>query len=148
MLYGILLIILGLLAVPSLLLSKKPNAKELFDKIAPYQGWIGIVFAIWGLWGIINSILTLGWLTSMPIWWITNLAVAILEFGLGFILGYALIQKYALSKNEKGAEAGEKLLAKLMPLQGTLGIVAIILGIWTIVAHFLFVVAVAAAVAA
>ena len=145
MIYGIFLIILGLLAVPSLLLSKKPNAKELFDKIAPYQGWIGCVFAIWGLWGIIDSILSIGWLTSMPIWWITYLLVAVVEFGLGFILGYALIQKYALSKNEKGAEAGEKLLAKLLPLQGTLGIVAIALGIWAIVANFLFVVAVAVA---
>ena len=146
MIYGILLIVLGLLAVPSLLLSKKPNAKELFDKIAPWQGWIGVVFAIWGLWGIISSILNLGWLASMPIWWITYLLVAVVEFGLGFILGYSLIQKYALSKNEKGAEAGEKLLAKLVPLQGTLGIIAIILGIWSIVAHFLIVVAVTAAV--
>ena len=138
MIYGILLIILGLLAVPSLLLSKKPNAKELFDKIAPYQGWIGVVFAIWGLWGIISSILNIGLLGSVPIYWITCLLVAIVEFGLGFILGYSLIQKYALSKNEKGAEAGEKLLAKLRPLQGTLGVIAIILGIWQIVASLLW----------
>ncbi len=141
MYYGILLIVLGLLAVPSLLLSKKPNAKELFDKITPYQGWIGCVFAFWGAWGIISSILNLGWLGSIPIYWITYLAVSMLEFGLGFILGYSLIQKYVLSKNEKGAEAGEKLLAKLMPLQGTLGIVAIILGAWQIVTYFLWFVA-------
>ncbi len=141
MIYGILLIVLGLLAVPSLLLSRKPNAKELFDKIAPYQGWIGIVFAIWGAWGIISSILNLGWLGTIPIWWITLLAVAVVEFGLGFILGYSLIQKYVLSKNEKGAEAGEKLLAKLLPLQGILGIVAIILGIWGVIGSFLLVVA-------
>ncbi len=141
MIYGILLIVLGLLAVPSLLLSRKPNAKELFDKIAPYQGLIGIVFAIWGAWGIISSILNLGWLGTIPIWWITLLAVAVVEFGLGFILGYSLIQKYVLSKNEKGAEAGEKLLAKLLPLQGILGIVAIILGIWGVIGSFLLVVA-------
>ena len=138
MIYGILLIVLGLLAVPSLLLSRKPNAKELFDKIAPYQGWIGVVFAFWGLWGIIGSILNLGWLGTIPIWWITYLLVALLEFGLGFILGYSLIQKYVLSKNEKGAEAGDKLLAKLLPLQGTLGIVAIVLGIWQIIASFMW----------
>ncbi len=141
MIYGILLIILGLLAVPSLLLSKKPNAKELFDKITPYQGWIGCVFAIWGLWSIISCILGIGLLATWPMLWITSLLVAVVEFGLGFILGYGLIQKYALSKNEKGAEAGEKLLAKLMPLQGTLGIVAIILGIWQIVANIIWVVA-------
>ncbi|MDR2882424.1 MAG: hypothetical protein LBU98_01375 [Alistipes sp.] len=141
MIYGILLIVLGLLAVPSLLLSKKPDVKEFFDKITPYQGWIGCVFAFWGLWGIISSILNIGWLGTIPVWWITYLAVSLLEFGLGFILGYSLIQKYVLSKNEKGAESGEKLLAKLLPLQGTLGIVAIILGIWQVVASFLFMVA-------
>ncbi len=141
MINGITLIILGLLAVPSLLLSKKPNAKELFDKITPYQGWIGVVFAIWGLWGIISCILGIGLLATWPMLWITSLLVSVVEFGLGFILGYGLIQKYVLSKNEKGAEAGEKLLAKLMPLQGTLGIIAIILGIWGVVATFLWVVA-------
>jgi hypothetical protein len=141
MYYGILLIILGLLAIPSLVLSKKPNAKELFDKITPYQGWIGFVFAFWGIWGIISSVLSIGWLANWPIYWITLLLVSVVEASLGFILGYGLISKYALSKNPQAAEKGEKLLAKLTPLQGKLGIVAIILGIWQVVASFLWVVA-------
>jgi hypothetical protein len=141
MLFGILLIVLGLLAVPSLLLSKKPDAKELFDKVAPYQGWFGVVFALWGLWGIIGSVLNIGWLAAAPIYWVTYLAVAVVEFGLGFILGYSLIQKYALSKSEKGAEAGAKILAKLLPLQGTLGIVAICLGVWMVIVSLLWAVA-------
>jgi len=62
------------------------------------------------------------------------------EAGLGIILGYGLIQKYALSKNEQAA-AGEKVLAKLLPLQGILGIVAIVLGIWQVIASILWVVA-------
>ncbi len=141
MINGILLIVLGLLAVPSLILAKKPNAKELFDKVAPYQGWFGVVFAIWGIWGIISCVLTLNWLATWPILWITLLLVSVVCAGLGFILGYGLIQKYALGKNEKAREAGEKLLAKLMPLQGTLGIIAIILGIWGVISSFLWVVA-------
>ena len=138
MIYGITLIILGLLAVPSLLLSKKPNAKELFDKIAPYQGWIGIVFAIWGIFGIINCLLNLSMLGSAPIYWISWLLVSIVEAALGFILGYSLISKYALSKNANAAEKGEKLLTKLMPLQGKLGIIAIVLGLWQIIASILW----------
>ncbi len=59
MIYGITLIILGILAAPSLLLSKKPNAKELLDKITPYQGWIGLGFCFWGLWGIIQALLNI-----------------------------------------------------------------------------------------
>lgn len=141
MIYGITLILLGILAVPSLLLSKKPNAKELLDKIVPYQGWIGVVFAFWGVWGIISAILNLGWLTTFPIYWITFLLVSIVEAGLGFILGYGLIAKYVLSKNEQAAEKGKQLLAKLTPLQGTLGIAAIVLGIWYFVVYFVWFVA-------
>ena len=141
MIYGITLILLGLLAIPSLVLAKKPNAKELFDKVAPYQGWIGLVFAIWGLWGIISCILSIGWISIIPIYWITWLLVSVVEAALGFILGYGMISKYALSKNPTAAEKGEQLLAKLIPLQGKLGIIAIALGIWQIVASILWVVA-------
>ena len=138
MIYGILLVVLGLLAVPSLILSKKPNAKELFDKVAPIQGWVGIVFAIWGIWGIISAILNLNWLTVAPVYWVTYLLVAVVEAVLGFILGYGLIQKYALGKNEKAKEKGEQVLKKLLPLQGTFGIIAIVLGIWQIVASIIW----------
>jgi len=43
MIWGITLILLSIVAVPSLILSKKPNAKELLEKVEPYQGWIGLV---------------------------------------------------------------------------------------------------------
>ena len=137
MIYGITLIILGILAAPSLLLSKKPNAKELLDKITPYQGWIGLVFCFWGIWGIISAILSMGLLSISPIWWITWLASSILEAALGFLLGYGMISKLVLSKNETAKEKGEQLLAKLAPMQGKLGLFAVIAGIWTIISSIL-----------
>ncbi|MDE7133943.1 MAG: hypothetical protein K2N86_01510 [Rikenellaceae bacterium] len=145
MLYAILLIVLGILAVPSLIVSKKPNAKELIDKIAPFQGWLGLVFCVIGIWGIISSIIHIGWLTSYPIIWILDLAVAIVEACLGFILGYNLIVKYVLSKNEAAAAKGEQILAKLLPLQGKLGIAAIVLGIVYIILYFVLFAALLAA---
>lgn len=141
------LILLGLLAIPSLVLRKKPNAKELFDKIAPFQGVIGIIAAIWGLWGLIWQIIGIGALGSAPLWWIFGTLVCLVVAALGFILGYGLIQKYALSKNEAAKEKGEKVLQKLLPLQGTLGIISIILGIAYLVFYFVVIAAVAVAVA-
>ncbi|WKB80889.1 hypothetical protein QYR09_14180 [Cellulophaga lytica] len=138
MIFGITLILLGILAAPSLLLSKKPNAQELLDKITPYQGWIGLAFCIWGVWGIISCILRLGILTTSPIYWITWLAVNVLLAALGFILGYGMINKHLLAKNEEAKAKGEILLAKLRPLQGKLGMAAIALGIWQIVTSILF----------
>jgi len=134
MIYGISLIILGILAVPSLLLSRIPDAKELFDKITPYQGWIGLVFCFWGIWGIIRAILNMGMLN---LGWILGLAVSIVTAVLGYLLGYGMINQLLLSKNEEAKEKGAELLAKLAPLQGKFGMAAIILGVIYIVLRIL-----------
>ena len=139
MITGITLIVLSLIAVPSIILAKKPNAQELLDKITPYQGWIGLIFTFWGVYGVIFSgILGLSWMSSWPIYWITLLAVNIMQAVLGFILGYGMISKYVFSKSEEAKKKGEQLLAKLAPIQGKLGLVGIGVGVWTIVAAILF----------
>ena len=138
MIYGITLIILGLLASPALLLSKKPDAKELLDKLVPYQGWIGLIFCFWGVWGIISCVLNLGILTTHPIWWGTWLLCSVAEALLGFLLGYGLIVKYVLSKNEAAKEKGTQILAKLQPMQAKIGLFGIIMGIWCIICSILF----------
>ncbi|TSE07683.1 MULTISPECIES: hypothetical protein [Aquimarina] len=138
MIWGISLIVLSILAVPSLLLSKKPNAKELLEKIEPYQGWIGLVFCFWGIWGIISAILSIGLLGSFPIWWITWLAGNVVSAILGFMLGFGLISKYFLSKSEEAKEKANQLREKLAPKLGKLGILGLIVGGWMIVASLLF----------
>lgn len=141
MIWGISLILLSIIAVPSLILAKKPNAKELLEKIEPYQGWVGIVFCFWGIWGIITAVLNIGWLTASPIWWITFLAGNIVSAVLGFMLGFGLINKYFLSKNDAAKTKAEELRTKIAPKQGKLGIIGIIVGIWMIAASFLYAVA-------
>ena len=140
--YGVTLILLSLIAVPSLILAKKPNAKEILDKIAPYQGWIGVVFCLWGIWGLIDCVLNLnllGWGMYGIIWWVTYFLYAVVEVTLGFILGYSLFVEYVLSKNETAKEKGAQVLAKLLPLQGRLGILGLIVGVWCILCYFIIV---------
>lgn len=141
MIYGITLVLLSIITVPSLVLSRKPNAKELLEKIEPYQGWIGLIFCIWGVWGIISSILNVNWLTSAPIWWSTLLAGSIIQALLGFMLGFALINKIVLGKSLEAQEKAAELRTKIAPKQGKLGLFGIALGIWVIVASFIFTVA-------
>lgn len=138
MVWGITLVLLSIIAVPSLILSKNPNAKELLKKIEPYQGWIGIVFCFWGVWGIITAILNLNWLTTTPIWWVTFIAGNIVSAALGFMLGSGLINKLFLSKNEIAKAKADEIRAKIAPKQGKLGILGIMVGIWMIVASFIF----------
>ncbi len=137
MTWGITLILLSIIAVPSLLLSKKPDAKELLEKIEHYQGWIGFAFFCWGVWGIITAVLNIGWLSTTPIWWISLLAGNVVGAVLAFMLGFGLINKFILSKNEADKEKANALRAKLAPKQGKLGIVGLILGAWMIFASFM-----------
>ncbi len=139
MVNGIWLALLGVLAVPSLIIAKKPNAKELIAKLTPYQGWIGAVSCLWGLWGIIGSVLNLGWLTSYPIYWVTWLADSVLQFSLGLILGIGTLKTFI--KNPQAQAKMDETLAKLQPKQGVLGLAAIGVGVWMIVASILFSVA-------
>jgi hypothetical protein len=135
--WGITLIILGILAAPSLILSRKPDADKILGKITPYQGWIGIICCLWGIYGIIWTLMGIGWMAWRPVWWFTLLIGSIMEMILGFILGYGLIAKFIFSKSEAAKEKGAAIIAKLAPVQGTLGIIGIIVGIWVIIASFL-----------
>jgi len=141
MIWGITLILLSLIAVPSLILSKKPNAKELLEKVEPYQGWIGLVFCFWGVWGIISAILNIGWLSAAPIWWATLLAGNLVSAILGFMLGSGVINKLFLAENEVAQARAEEFRAKIAPKQGKLGILGLIIGIWMITASFLYTIA-------
>ena len=138
MIYGITLILLSIIAVPSLILAKKPNAQELLDKIEPYQGWIGLFFCLTGVWGIISAFLNIGWLTSLPIWWITLLAGSLVQAVLGFMLGFGMLNKLLLSKNEAAQQKAAVLREKLAPKLGKLGVFGLAVGGWMIVASFLF----------
>lgn len=131
MIYGFILIAIGLLAVPSLVLAKKPNAKEIFDKVGPYMGWIGIISILLGIWDLIHAVQSLGLLKSgvlAILIWVLIVVMGLVELGLGFIMGYSLLSKHAL-KGEAAAAKGKELLNKLLPLQGKMGISAIIIGI-------------------
>lgn len=133
---GLWLFVLGALAAPSIILAKRPDADQILAKITPYQGWIGAVSALWGVWGIISSILNLGWLSIAPIYWITFFAVAIVQASLGLLLGIGILKSYI--KSPAAQEKLDMTITKLRPKQGLLGLIGMGLGIWLIIAGFIF----------
>lgn len=132
---GIWMIVLGVLAAANLIIAKKPDAKELIDKLTPYQGWIGAGSALWGAWLIISSILNLSWLSAWPLWWITYAANAVLLFALGLLLGVGVLKTFI--KQPQAVEKMDQMIAKLAPKQGVLGLVGIGVGVWMVLAGFL-----------
>ena len=135
---GLITIAGGILAASALIIARKPNAKELIDKITPYQGWIGIVMVFWGVWAVIDCVTHVSFLKVAPMFWTFWLASGVADLLVGFLLGFGLITKYALSKNPVAESRGQQLRAKLAPYQGVCGLFAIAMGalyiIWPYVA--------------
>ncbi len=125
---GLWLALLGVLAAPNLIISKKPEAKEIIAKLAPYQGWIGAVSAVWGLIKLIGTFKYFDWFSVIPIGIITMLLSALLTLALGLLLGIGVIKTFVSSEAAKAKI--DEMMAKLAAKQGILGLLGIIVGIW------------------
>jgi hypothetical protein len=124
------LVVGGILAAASLIVAKKPNAQQLIDKLTPYQGWVGIVLFIWGIYDLIHLLGNIGVYFKASVLISVFLLVAVpTELVVGFLLGFGLITKYALSKNATAMEKGQQIRGKLAAFQGPLGLVAIGVGV-------------------
>ena len=137
MLGGLITIAGGLIAASNLVVSRMANAKTLIDKLTPYQGWIDMIMFGWGIWETISVVTGMSLLSTAPLTWIFWLCVALADLFVGFLLGFGLITKYALSKNEQAMEKGQRIRGKLAPFQGVLGIFAMVMGalylVWLLV---------------
>lgn len=124
------LILLGVLAVPGLIIAKRPDAKRIIDKIAPYQGWIGAVIAIWGIVRIFTWLRLFSWLglgVGPMIGFVLYTIFVFVSICLGFMLGVGVIKSFV--KNPQAQAKMDDVLARLAPKQGMLGLVAIITGL-------------------
>ena len=104
----------------NLIIARKPDAKELIGKIAPYQGWIGAISALWGAWWLVNWILHVRLMMTWPILGITWLADSLLLRASALLCGIGVLKTFI-----KAPAATEKLdltVAKLAPFQGMLGL--------------------------
>jgi hypothetical protein len=139
MFFGIWLALLGILGAANLIIAKRPDAAAAIAKIAPYQGWIGAISALWGVWGVISAVLSLRLLGVAPIYWVTSLAVGLVQVALGLLLGIGVLKTFI--KQPQAVQRMDQMVARLAPKQGVLGLVAIGLGVWMIVAGMLWTVA-------
>ncbi len=119
----------GLLGAANLIAAKRPSARDLIQKLTPYQGWIGVVLVLWGVWDVVGVLRSATLLKLTPIWWVLYVITAVTELGLGFLLGFGLISQYVLSSSPQAMEKGQRLRDRLAAYQGPLGIVAVGLAI-------------------
>lgn len=133
--FAIPLFILGVLGASNLIIARKPDAKELIAKISPYQGWIGAISALYGVWGIISAVLSMSMLGTWPVTWVLWLATSVVMVALGVLLGIGTLKTFI--KQPQAVAKMDMLVTRLAPKQGVLGLIAIGLSIATIVVSFL-----------
>jgi hypothetical protein len=129
----ILLLALGVLALSSIIAAKKPDAKDLIDKLAKFSGIIGLVAGLWGVYRFVDVIINISAIRYVPLTWIISLATCLVFVGLGFLFGYGLI---AGVMNEQAKAKAEGVRQKLAGFQTKLGWVAIGLGGWWLLTLF------------
>jgi hypothetical protein len=123
------LFVLGAVCASNLIIARKPDAKELIAKVAPYQGWIGAASALWGAYWLVYWILNLKAMMTWPILGITFLANSLLLLALGLLCGIAVLKTFI--KTPAAVEKLDLTVAKLAPFQGMIGLAGIGVAIWT-----------------
>jgi hypothetical protein len=125
--YGAWLFVLGVLGAANLIIAKMPSARDMIGKMAPYQGWFGAVSVFYGLWEVVQAVLNMSLMAVKPpigmIFWVIFLAQALLQVSLGLLLGVGVIKTFV--KQPAAVEKMDKLVLKLAPFQGILGLMAI-----------------------
>lgn len=137
---SIILIVAGILAAAAFIIAKKPEAGKLLNKVKAYNGWIGILLFIWGIWYVVDVILHLShyleFIKLNPFWGVVRmLLVPAVAVFLGFMLGFTLVAKWmpGQGRSEEKLLALQKKLIKITTPLGLLGIVAGILHLFYLI---------------
>jgi hypothetical protein len=116
----------GILAAAALIVSKKPDAKQLIDKLTPFQALIGVGLVAVSL---INFLRMLGTITDAfrvnLLWAAAFLAMVGAGFLLGALFGMPQIVKWIPGESSAEQKALD-ISKKVAPYQVLLGIVALV----------------------
>ena len=120
----------GALAASGFIIAKKPEAKELLGKLAPYQGGIGVAMLVAGILNIVDGAIggSFAIMEFSMLFGITILSMVVCEVLVGFLLGFGLIASWI--PGEGAAEQkGIELQKKLTNISAPLGLVAMVTGV-------------------
>jgi hypothetical protein len=117
----------GALAASGLILAKKPDAKAMLDKIAPYSGSIGIGMFVDGVYNArwlphVGDLLKASKLLGLTVLILVPSLILV-----GFLLGFGLASKYIFKGggNPAAQEKAARIQSKLATYAGPLGLLSI-----------------------
>ena len=145
--YGGWLLVLGILGAANLIIAKIPSAKDMIGKMAAYQGWFGVASVFYGFFEVFQSVMNMSYMAVRPpiglIFWILFLANGLLQIALGLLLGVGVMKTFV--KEPAAVDKMDKLVMKLAPFQGILGLIAIGVAVGFIALSFMITAAAAVA---
>jgi hypothetical protein len=116
-----LLIAGGILACSSLIVAKKPEAKDLIAKLAPFQAIIGAGLLVLGVLHLVTNLDIFKAISMVPVMVLTILAMIFSAILLGILFGMPMVAKLSAG----GAAKGDEIARKFAPYQTLIGIVGI-----------------------
>jgi hypothetical protein len=122
---AVVVILGGILAVSGLIIANKPDAKQIIDKLTPFQALIGVgmialsVITFVRLLGVLTDMFKLNFTFALGVWCMIGTGVA-----LGALFGMPQIVKWIPGDSPAEQKAME-FTQKVAPFQVLLGLVAI-----------------------
>jgi hypothetical protein len=122
---AVIVILGGILAVSGLIIANKPDAKQIIDKLTPYQALIGVamialsVISFFRLLGVLTDMFKLNFMWGLGVWCMIGTGVA-----LGALFGMPQIVKWIPGESSAEQKAME-FSQKVAPFQVLLGLVAL-----------------------
>jgi hypothetical protein len=125
----VVLIVGSILAISGLIVSRRPDAKVMIDRLTPYQATIGIAMLATGLWWLVKWI---HWITSLlssmgknSVFAASILGVIACSIVLGLLFGMPQIAKWIPGDSPAEQKALE-LSQKVAPFQTIIGLVGLV----------------------
>lgn len=121
---ALVVIVGGILALSALIIANKPNAKQLIDKLTPFQALIGVgmvalsVINLLRLMGVLTDMFKLNFMWALGIWSMFGAGVA-----LGAMFGMPQVVKWIPGANAE--QKAMELTQKIAPFQVLLGLIGI-----------------------
>ena len=122
---SIVVILGGILGISGLIIANKPDAKQIIDKLVPFQALIGVgmialsVITFVRLLGVLTDLFKLNFMFALGVWCMIGTGVA-----LGALFGMPQIVKWIPGDSPAEQKAME-FSQKVAPFQVLLGLVAI-----------------------
>jgi hypothetical protein len=128
--FDLILILAGVLALSGIIVAKNPNARQIIDRLVPFQAFVGLGALILGLVLMLKSgpINMFRDITSDAIRAGAALAGVISGILLGFLFAMPQIAKWIPGDSPAEQKAAE-IAGKIAPVQALFGIIAVAAGV-------------------